>query len=699
MPSVRETLEILITADGRKAVTEVDRVNGAYKKAFQSSDSVGSTMTSKLQSRFGALQNTVMSGLGAWSLYGAAVAGTGKVLYDLGQDASDLGEQVNKVDVVFKRNGESVVDWSKTLASSFGLSQTQALEAAGAFGTMLRTAGLNADQASKMSEKLVELAADMASFNNIDPSEALEKLRSGLAGEAEPLRTVGVLLTENAVKQFAYQHGIAQTGAQLTEGQKVQARYGLILKQTSLQQGDFARTSGSLANQQRVLNAELANLRTTLGTAVLPYLRTATHDATLFAHALSSIPDIADSLSGFQQLLGVGLPDLDVGQAILGGIPGIGQAFQFRGVLEDAIGLFDDAGDSAGSASEQTDRLRQATSRYQDLVAAGKANTAEGRQAKRDLSEANRDVEATQAKVTAATRQGNTAMHDMATQTGDATASVKNLDSAMQGLTSSVLAYGDATRGPTLGVLDVEDAKQRFADAQDAITKARLEGPREGESQEQFTRRIAGLERDRQRALLGIAAAQDALNQKSVQAADANKTLSDTEESVYDATVQRLEAQRDAATDPVVRLGLQLTINQLKQIEGTHVATVEFRAAKNPSFAAYLAQLSAAGESTVYVPVGGGRTAPVPISAFRATGGPVTAGNAYIVGERGMELFIPKMDGMIAPDLGAFHAPRPTSVGGSSGTVNNKTVNAPVTVTTAQRFSPAEIGREIAWRS
>ncbi|HKV68028.1 MAG TPA: hypothetical protein VJN72_08050, partial [Gaiellales bacterium] len=138
------------------------------------------------------------------------------------------------------------------------------------YGNMFSTIGLGAGDTAKMSKQMVQLAGDMASFHDQDPTEMLDKLRSGLSGEAEPLRRFGVLISEAAVKAEAYRKGIAKQGADLTEAQKVQARYALIMEQTTKAQGDFARTGDSVANQQRTVAAETQNLAAAFGQALLP---------------------------------------------------------------------------------------------------------------------------------------------------------------------------------------------------------------------------------------------------------------------------------------------------------------------------------------------------------------------------------------------------------------------------------------------
>jgi hypothetical protein len=198
---------------------------------------------------------------------GALAAGIGVSI----KQASDLNEEIDKSKVVFGAASDEVLAFSRN-AATIGLATSEALGAAGAFGNMFNTVGLAQDKSADMSTTMVQLAADMASFNTEDPSEMLLRLRSGLAGEAEPLRRFGVLLSEARVKEFAYRNGIAATGEALTEAQKVQARYGLILEDTAIQQGNFAKTSKGVANQTRQLRANLKNVAAAIGTAFLPTL-------------------------------------------------------------------------------------------------------------------------------------------------------------------------------------------------------------------------------------------------------------------------------------------------------------------------------------------------------------------------------------------------------------------------------------------
>ena len=191
------------------------------------------------------------------------------------QAASDLSETVSKVGVVFGKQAAPVLAFGKTAAASLGLSEQAALSAAATYGNLFVSMGLAEDKSREMSLRLVTLAGDLASFNNIDPTEALDKLRAGLVGETEPLRTLGINLNDATLRQEALALGLTKTTKEvLPPAIKAQAAYSLILKQSKTAQGDFNRTSGGMANQVRILRANWENLKTTLATPTLPRVAT-----------------------------------------------------------------------------------------------------------------------------------------------------------------------------------------------------------------------------------------------------------------------------------------------------------------------------------------------------------------------------------------------------------------------------------------
>jgi len=216
--------------------------------------------------------------------------------------ASDLEETKNKATVVFGEMSGAVLDWSTTSAQEMGMSQNTALSAAGTFGNLFTTMGLGQDTSADMSMGLVQLASDLGSFNNMDPTEVLDKLRSGLVGETEPLRTLGINLSQVTVEAKALEMGLAGADGTFSQAALTQARYALILEQSANAAGDFERTSEGLANQQRILKAEFENAAAALGAQLLPY-------ALEFVKWLRGLIEKFQALSPEQQkwIIGLGL--------------------------------------------------------------------------------------------------------------------------------------------------------------------------------------------------------------------------------------------------------------------------------------------------------------------------------------------------------------------------------------------------------
>lgn len=264
-----------------------------------------------------------------------AVTGVGLVSIKF---ASDLDEAINKATVTFGNASGVVKEFGEASAASFGISERAANEYAGTLGTILNASGLAEGASAEMSVELVKLAADMASFNNIPIDVALEKLRSGLVGEVEPLRTVGVLLSAAEVNAQAYAQGIAEQGAQLTEAQKVQARYSLILSQTTAQQGDFTRTADSLANSTRIMKAQLEDAAAELGQQLLPAAQKIVEIANSLIERFSNLSSgtktvilVVGGLAGALAMIGLALPPI---------ITGIGLAQTAIGALRVAMMAF-----------------------------------------------------------------------------------------------------------------------------------------------------------------------------------------------------------------------------------------------------------------------------------------------------------------------------------------------------------------------
>src|SRR5262245_16861410 len=197
---------------------------------------------------------------------GAIVDGLGTAI----DAASDTAEAMNKVDVVFGKSADSVKTFADTSAKSLGISKRAALDATGTFGTLLTNFGLGSDASAEWSTKMVQLAADMGSFNNASPEDTLAAIGAGLRGETEPLRRFGVMLDDAGLKAEAMKLGLYNGKGALDANAKAQAALSLIMAQTGQQQGDFARTQDGLANSTKTNAALMDDMAGKIGEALLP---------------------------------------------------------------------------------------------------------------------------------------------------------------------------------------------------------------------------------------------------------------------------------------------------------------------------------------------------------------------------------------------------------------------------------------------
>jgi hypothetical protein len=163
--------------------------------------------------------------------------------------------------------------WSDQLSKSLGLNAYNIRKMVSTFNVMLGSMGIGEQSAYGMSKAMTQLAYDMASFYNLNVDEAFTKLQSGISGEVEPLKRLGIIVNETTVKNWALTNGIIKQGQQLSESQKIIARYNVIMEATSKAQGDMARTADSPSNQLRSLKEQATMAGISIGTKLLPVMQ------------------------------------------------------------------------------------------------------------------------------------------------------------------------------------------------------------------------------------------------------------------------------------------------------------------------------------------------------------------------------------------------------------------------------------------
>lgn len=184
--------------------------------------------------------------------------------------ASDIQEVQNVIDVTFGQGAEQIEEFAKSAAEAFGLSELSAKQYTGTMGAMLKSSGLATKEAQKMSVALAGLTGDLASFYNLETDMAFEKIRSGISGETEPLKQLGINMSVANLEAYALTKGITKSYNAMSQAEQVMLRYNYLLSVTGDAQGDFARTSDSLANQTRILSLNFNQLKIALGNALIP---------------------------------------------------------------------------------------------------------------------------------------------------------------------------------------------------------------------------------------------------------------------------------------------------------------------------------------------------------------------------------------------------------------------------------------------
>lgn len=188
--------------------------------------------------------------------------------------ASDLAEVQNVVDVTFGSATEAINSWSKECLAAYGMNEVSAKRYAGTIGAMLKSSGLAGDAIVDMSKDMVGLAGDMASFYNLDLETAFEKIRSGISGETEPLKQLGINMSVANLEAYALSRGITTAYNEMSQAEQVMLRYNYLMSTTADAQGDFARTQDSYANQTRLLSESWLEFTGIMAEQLLPVLTT-----------------------------------------------------------------------------------------------------------------------------------------------------------------------------------------------------------------------------------------------------------------------------------------------------------------------------------------------------------------------------------------------------------------------------------------
>lgn len=187
------------------------------------------------------------------SAVSAVIQKVGEAVSQSVEYASALEESANVVEVSFGAQADQVKAWSKTTLDAFGLNEKTAMQYAGTMGAIFRSTGVAESAVADMSTTLVGLAGDIASFYNLSPESAFDKIRAGMIGQTRGLQELGIMMGVDELKAYALSKGLTTAYDKMSETDQMLVRYAYLLDVTSGAQGDYSRTAQGYANSLRTL--------------------------------------------------------------------------------------------------------------------------------------------------------------------------------------------------------------------------------------------------------------------------------------------------------------------------------------------------------------------------------------------------------------------------------------------------------------
>ena len=280
-------VEFDIVGNDQSINQTIKNVTGNIQAESKKWDQAANQATGDISNSFTSMAGKIAGAFAAAGI-GTALINFGKAAVDA---ASDLAEVQNVVDTVFGDGARQIESWSKSAGQQFGLTETQAKKFTSTLGAMMKSSGLAGNEIVSMSTDLAGLAADMASFYNLDFETAFEKIRSGISGETMPLKQLGINMSVANLEAFALAEGLDKTFSEMSQGEQTMLRYQYLMQATSDAQGDFEKTSDGFANAQRRIQASLDTISTVAGTFILQTIEPLTASVANFLSQITATPE------------------------------------------------------------------------------------------------------------------------------------------------------------------------------------------------------------------------------------------------------------------------------------------------------------------------------------------------------------------------------------------------------------------------
>ena len=264
----------------------VQQMDSAVDGVRDSAVNMGDTIDRQGKRSTNAFKTMAKYAAGALSV--AAVVKFGKALINT---ASEIEEMQGKFNVVFDGMSEDVANWANEQANAMGRSKYEIQGYLAESQNMFVGMGMTREAGAELSKQIATLGIDLASFNNLQDADAVNKLNKAIMGETESAKSLGAVLNENTLALAQEELGIKGKFQALSEAEKMQVRYQAIVMQSADAIGDAERTSDSYANQMRRLKANISDTVGEMGQALLPI---ASKVLQLFNSAIPIIRSVAE---------------------------------------------------------------------------------------------------------------------------------------------------------------------------------------------------------------------------------------------------------------------------------------------------------------------------------------------------------------------------------------------------------------------
>lgn len=271
------------------------------------------------------------------------------------QNAMNFTENMNLFNISMDENSLRVGDFVDKMSTVFGMDSSNLVRTMGNFYQISHSMGMTSENAYTLSENFTKLANDLSSFYNIPVNDAVIKLQAGLVGETEPLRRLGIIITENALKQTAMNLGIQKSVRDMSEAEKMHLRYITVMQQTANIQGDFARTINEPAQAIRTLQEQLSQFSRAIGSVFMPILGAVLPYIIAFARALTTVIGV------FAKFLGYKTPEYKNFATASIGAGNLAKSMGNAGKGTDKLGK------SLGSATKKAKELRKQIMGFDEL--------------------------------------------------------------------------------------------------------------------------------------------------------------------------------------------------------------------------------------------------------------------------------------------------------------------------------------------